>query len=211
MAREDVRAVKVYRKLVQDLLDKAAESKDSATIDPPLTEDNLRDTISHILSNESSPLKDQSPQAQFAAVETAFRDKFYDLLVLRLLLKAAAPDDLLTSFYQATTSIDDPSFIQVWNLLDIVSIFSDNGNPPPSHTYSWVLKESIAGKCEPGLIFWLIEELLDSQTIDGCRKVFDYLESRRERNTAVSDRHLYFHLPSLICYALDRNILSKRV
>lgn len=40
-------------------------------------------------------------------------------------------------------------------------------------------------QCEPGLIFWLIEELLDSQTIDGCRKVFDYLESRRERNTKV--------------------------
>ena len=41
-------------------------------------------------------------------------------------------------------------------------------------------------QCEPGLIFWLIEELLDSQTIDGCRRVFDYLESRRERITAVS-------------------------
>jgi hypothetical protein len=33
---------------------------------------------------------------------------------------------------QATTSIDDPAFIQVWDLLDIISIFSDNGNfcPP---------------------------------------------------------------------------------
>lgn len=40
-------------------------------------------------------------------------------------------------------------------------------------------------QCEPGLIFWLIEELLDSQTIDGCRKVFDYLESRRDLNTKV--------------------------
>lgn len=29
-----------------------------------------------------------------------------------------------------------------------------------------------------------MEELLDSQTIAGCRKVFDYLESRRERITA---------------------------
>lgn len=40
-------------------------------------------------------------------------------------------------------------------------------------------------QCEAGLIFWLIEELLDSQTVEGCRKVFDYLESRREINTAV--------------------------
>jgi THO complex subunit 1 len=29
-----------------------------------------------------------------------------------------------------------------------------------------------------------VEELLDSQTIAGCRKIFDYLESRRERITA---------------------------
>jgi hypothetical protein len=28
---------------------------------------------------------------------------------------------------KATTSIEDPSFTQIWNLLDIVSIFSDNG------------------------------------------------------------------------------------
>lgn len=35
-------------------------------------------------------------------------------------------------------------------------------------------------------MFWLIEELLDSQTIEGCKRVFDYLESRRERITAVT-------------------------
>ena len=40
--------------------------------------------------------------------------------------------------------------------------------------------------CEPSLLFWLVEELLDTQTIDGCRVVFDYLDSRRERITAVS-------------------------
>ena len=41
-------------------------------------------------------------------------------------------------------------------------------------------------QCEPGLVFWLVEELLDSQTLDGCRIIFDYLDSRRERMTAVS-------------------------
>lgn len=30
-------------------------------------------------------------------------------------------------------------------------------------------------------MLWLVEELLDSQTVAGCRKIFDYLESRRER------------------------------
>jgi THO complex subunit 1 len=53
----------------------------------------------------------------------------------------------------------------MWNLLDIVSILSDDE------------------LCDPALGFWLVEELLDSQTIAGCGKVFDYLESRRERMT----------------------------
>ncbi|KAK3692137.1 THO complex subunit 1 transcription elongation factor-domain-containing protein [Podospora appendiculata] len=66
----------------------------------------------------------------------------------------------------ATTSIESPAFAKVWNLFDILSILSDSE------------------QCDPALLFWLVEELLDSQTIDGCHKVFDYLESRRERITA---------------------------
>jgi THO complex subunit 1 len=59
-----------------------------------------------------------------------------------------------------------PSFVKLWNLLDVISILSDNE------------------QCDAALLFWLIEELLDSQTIAGCRKIFDYLESRREKITA---------------------------
>ncbi|KAJ2994393.1 hypothetical protein NUW58_g1567 [Xylaria curta] len=66
----------------------------------------------------------------------------------------------------ASTSIDSPKFVQVWNLFDFLSVLSDNE------------------QCDPALLFWLVEELLDSQTVDGCRKVFDFLESRRERITA---------------------------
>ena len=67
---------------------------------------------------------------------------------------------------QASTAIDSPEFATMWNFLDILSLLSD------------------AGQCEPALLFWLIEELLDAQTIAGCRIIFDYLESRRERITA---------------------------
>jgi THO complex subunit 1 len=56
--------------------------------------------------------------------------------------------------------------VKLWDLLDIISILSDDE------------------QCDPALLFWLVEELLDSQTIAGCRKIFDYLESRRERITA---------------------------
>ncbi|KAI1816071.1 THO complex subunit 1 transcription elongation factor-domain-containing protein [Poronia punctata] len=66
----------------------------------------------------------------------------------------------------ATTSIDALEFVRVWNLFDLLSVLSDNE------------------QCDPALLFWLVEELLDSQTVNGCRKVFDFLESRRERITA---------------------------
>ncbi|OAX85595.1 hypothetical protein ACJ72_00009 [Emergomyces africanus] len=166
MAAEDIASVKVYRQLVQDILDKAAEIKKDCRIEPPLSDVDLGDAIRRIQQDQDRGLKEQSQQAQYAVVETAFREKFYDLL--------------------STTSIDDPSFIHIWNLLDTVSIFSDNE------------------KCEPGLLFWLIEELLDSQTIEGCRKVFDYLESRRERNTAK-----HFKQKSLIILRSCNELLRR--
>ncbi|KAI1085842.1 THO complex subunit 1 transcription elongation factor-domain-containing protein [Whalleya microplaca] len=64
------------------------------------------------------------------------------------------------------TSIDSPEFVQIWNLFDILSVLSDSE------------------QCDPALLFWLVEELLDSQTTEGCRKIFDFLESRRDRITA---------------------------
>ncbi|KAJ5580049.1 uncharacterized protein N7459_006034 [Penicillium hispanicum] len=144
MATAGVEAVQVYKGLVDSLLDRAAQIKSDKQIEPPLTETLLGESIWQVPEELQGAVQSLNQQTQFAAVEIAFREKFYRVL--------------------ASTSIDDPAFIHIWNLLDIVSIFSDNE------------------KCEPGLIFWLIEELLDSQTIDGCRKVFDYLESRRERN-----------------------------
>ncbi|OGM40644.1 THO complex subunit Tho1 [Aspergillus bombycis] len=145
MAGEDVESIHIYRRLVDSLLARAELVKPDKQIEPPLTETHLGETIWKVEGDDEKVANRLSQQTQFAAVEIAFRERFYSLL--------------------ATTSIDEPSFIQIWNLLDIISIFSDNE------------------QCEPGLIFWLMEELLDSQTIDGCRKVFDYLESRRERNT----------------------------
>ncbi|PSS03790.1 THO complex subunit 1 transcription elongation factor-domain-containing protein [Coniella lustricola] len=63
----------------------------------------------------------------------------------------------------ARVSIDSPDFVRVWNFFDLLQCLSDRG------------------QCDPALLVWLIEELLDSQTIPGCRKIFDYLESRRKR------------------------------
>lgn len=60
-------------------------------------------------------------------------------------------------------SINDPEFGQTWYLIDIATILSDNDLSEPASNVQ------------------LVEYLLDSQTVSGCRKVFDYLESRRDR------------------------------
>ncbi|KAI9758872.1 MAG: hypothetical protein M4579_002756 [Chaenotheca gracillima] len=134
------------------LLTRADEIKPDRAIEPPLLASDFGDALESLPIKsrgraQDAQAKESSGQAGYAVIETAVRATF-------------------NGFVKASTSIDEPSFVQVWNLLDIVSIMSDNE------------------QCEPGLVFWLIEELLDSQTIDGCRKVFDYLESRREKITA---------------------------
>ncbi|KAJ5681600.1 uncharacterized protein N7477_001540 [Penicillium maclennaniae] len=148
MTSVDIEAVQVYKGLIDGLLDRATQVK-PAQIEPPLTEGLLGDRIWEVPEHQQGVVKQLSQQTRYASVEIAFRQKFYPLVFVII---------------QNSTAIEDPAFVHIWNLLDIVSIFSDNE------------------QCEPGLIFWLIEELLDRQTINACRKVFDYLESRRERN-----------------------------
>ncbi|AEO69581.1 9488df5f-fb33-4ec4-854b-57beee312a39 [Thermothielavioides terrestris] len=133
------------------LLERAESVKRTASIEPPLEKsdfDDLRQQLSDALGYELPPDEsaDSKRTQRFAVIETAVRDTFESLI--------------------ATTPIESPAFVKVWNLFDILSLLSD------------------CELCDPALLFWLVEELLDSQTIAGCRKVFDFLESRRERITA---------------------------
>ena len=84
------------------------------------------------------------------------------------ILETAARNIVYTLINSA--EILDPAFVEVWNLLDVILMCSDHGQATPE------------------LACWLLEELLDSQTTHGCRTVFDYLESRRER-LAQKDFH----------------------
>jgi THO complex subunit 1 len=63
---------------------------------------------------------------------------------------------------QQTTHVDSPDFGKIWSLFDLLMFMGD------------------AELCDPKLMPWLVEELLESQSIAGCRTIFDYLESRRE-------------------------------
>ncbi|KAL8774527.1 MAG: hypothetical protein Q9209_000900 [Squamulea sp. 1 TL-2023] len=130
---------------LRKLLERSNELKPNGGIEPALTSTSFDGEVETVIKRAEGGIA-LNAQDHYAALETACRNIFYDLL--------------------ASTSIEDKSFSQLWNLLDIVSLLSD------------------IPLCEPGLVFWLVEELLDSQTIDGCRVVFDYLDSRRQRLTA---------------------------
>ncbi|KAF6814376.1 hypothetical protein CSOJ01_04099 [Colletotrichum sojae] len=151
-ARYEVPGVVSFAKLLDSLLAQSMEVKSSPSIEPALQKtdfDGLDDQLARALAETADQehgggAATQKVQ-QFAVIETAVRDMFSNLI--------------------ATTTIESPDFVKVWNLFDLLSVLSDDE------------------KCDPALLFWLVEELLDSQTISGCRKIFDFLESRRERIT----------------------------
>ncbi|KAI0190301.1 THO complex subunit 1 transcription elongation factor-domain-containing protein [Astrocystis sublimbata] len=147
LADDEPPQVSAVTHLLQDALVHAQSLKPAATIEPPLTKSHFEPFVGRLPAIlAASQTRDADKTRLYAAVETAARKIFSSML--------------------ASTSIDSPDFVRVWNLLDFLSVLSDNE------------------QCDPALLFWLVEELLDSQTVDGCRKVFDFLESRRERITA---------------------------
>ncbi|OCT46082.1 hypothetical protein CLCR_00393 [Cladophialophora carrionii] len=145
MAVTDVPSVATYKDLIDSCLQQLSDGREDGDIDSAVFETECAQLLSQILAIRKDATSD-TLQIHNAAVETVCREIVWDIV--------------------ASVDISEPAFAQVWVLLDVINILSDNE------------------LCEPGLGFWLVEELLDSQTIEGCRKVFDYLESRREKMTA---------------------------
>lgn len=81
MTGENIQSVQSYQALVREILEKAAESRKDWDVEAPLTENDLGETLSQVQKIQEEVAGGQNQQAQYAAVETAFREKFYDLLV----------------------------------------------------------------------------------------------------------------------------------
>jgi len=77
----DVAGVQVYRRQVDNLLDRAAQVKPDKQIEPPLSETHLGESIWQLPSEDEEATKQLSQQTKLAAVEIAFREKFYRVLV----------------------------------------------------------------------------------------------------------------------------------
>ncbi|CAL3965873.1 hypothetical protein PZA11_002707 [Diplocarpon coronariae] len=163
MAGLGVQMVEDFGKLLQEMLAKALIVKPTSTVEPPLNKSDLAELFAMVDSTFPAAT---SPESMKHAIETAARESFNNLL--------------------ASTTIESPSFVNVWNLLDILSIMSDDD------------------QTEPAVLFWLVEELLDSQTVAGCRKIFDYLESRRERIIAKN-----FALKNLVILRSCNELLRR--
>lgn len=81
MGSVEIEAVQVYKGLVDSLLDRAAQVKPDKQIEPPVTEALLGEPIWQVPEQEQGIVKQLNQQTQFAAVEIAFREKFYRILV----------------------------------------------------------------------------------------------------------------------------------
>lgn len=81
MAAPELEAVRVYKEVVDRLLERAAQVKPDSHIEPPLTEGILGEPIWQVPDEKQRIVKQLNPQTQFATVEIAFREKFYHILV----------------------------------------------------------------------------------------------------------------------------------
>lgn len=146
MAIPDIEPAQAMTYRLQELLERAKRVKRATTVDPALP-------VSELVGEDELLLSDAvgDKETHKSIVERAARNIFYDIL--------------------ASTPIDHPAFVQIWNLLDILQYCGDRD------------------QCYSGLVLLLVEELLDSQSIDGCRIVFDFLESRREVLIATNSKN----------------------
>ena len=114
--------VETYARSIQLWLRKAKLVKHYSSIEPALPISEFDEQVQDIASiRELASVNSQ--QVHYAAIETAIRNIFYDILVC----DHPCGDSQLLIEQQASTSIDQPSFCEIWNLFDIVVIVSDNG------------------------------------------------------------------------------------
>ena len=140
MSIDDAPSATEVRSLIDSYVQRYLQTRREIGSDAPVGDSECADLVQQLIDLKTDS---DSPQLAAARLDNIFRDKFVNIV--------------------DTTDIGDLAFLEVWIIIDLITVLSDNEC------------------CERGLNFLLVEELLDSQTIDGCRKVFDYLESRRER------------------------------
>lgn len=136
MAISGLSSEAAFTSRIQELVRRARTTKQETTINPPLQ-------ISALLQ-DNEPLVEQIEPKELRELtaESAAKSILYPIL--------------------NSTRIQDPAFVDVWNLLDVVQGCADRD------------------LCSTQLVLLLAEEVMDSLSIADCHIAFNFLESRRE-------------------------------
>ena len=156
VANPGISIVEGFETTLCELLDEAATTRHNTDVGQPLTKSDFEGFSKRI----GASLPDHGVvSSELSKEEASSAKKRLDSII-----ETAAR--VFFSKLIVSTPIDSPDFSRMWHLLDIIWIICDDDI------------------CDPTLPFILVEDLLESQTIPGCRIVLDYLESRRERIVA---------------------------
>ena len=119
MAIPDIEPAQAMTFRLQELLERAKHVKKATTVDPALP-------VSELVGEDELLLSDAvgDKETHKSIVERAARNIFYDILVTTLARQCCSP---LTDI-KASTPIDHPAFVQIWNLLDILQYCGDRGS-----------------------------------------------------------------------------------
>ncbi|KAF2153803.1 hypothetical protein K461DRAFT_292513 [Myriangium duriaei CBS 260.36] len=132
-----------------------------------IVEQQLRDVLSFALdqvggATSSEPLSSKTLDQSITQLKEALHNATQESQIASVLETAAR-----RIFYHnlKSTTVVQPESHRIWTFLDVLLLLSETRQTGRS------------------IIWYLIEELVESQTADSCRIVFDYLDSRRERLT----------------------------
>ena len=119
MAIPDIAPAQAMTYRLQELLERAKHVKKATTVDPALP-------VSELVGEDELLLSDAvgDKETHKSIVERAARNIFYDILVTTLARQCCSH---LTDI-KASTPIDHPEFVQIWNLLDILQYCGDRGS-----------------------------------------------------------------------------------
>lgn len=118
MAIADIDSVEPVIVKLQTLLERAQRFKQTNDIESSLPAETFEDAPSPIVRGTDNIVLTRG------IIERAARTIFYNIVVRLQVLDVHIGG---IDFFQANTSIDEPSFSRIWNLLDILQFYEDRG------------------------------------------------------------------------------------
>jgi len=111
-------AVSQLEHTLSDLLQRARKVKLATTVDPALS---TSDFVQAVESLKQDILQTESSSLPFTLLETAVRKIFYTTIVSFFVSRRSKHGLMI----QRSTTIHEPEFVQIWNLLDILLICAE--------------------------------------------------------------------------------------